>query len=425
MINIKLEQRNLLIISLIIGLIAISDVFAKNNQVIWLDSPSATGIVGIVKDISDVGFIKITTTAQTPYKQGDRVKISIRNGKIFIISGEYQVVTASNNLLIISPSKVFEKLHINKEIKIISSKKDLKRKNPIITPNPGAIGNNPINREGVTDRSSDNIQKSNGYEKCLQNCIYSHQMMAIELKLIEKNCQNLCNEKINFKKALIKTKSANPETYKNGILELCDIKDKKRVPVLIKALEREFQERRGLWPWIIPALGKSNDKSAIPVLIKALTLNDPTWLGRVKAAEALGELKAEDAIPVLLKASMRCETRYAALEALSNFKKKIVVSYLIDALSEGEEQDIRDLAFNSLKNMAEFAVPELIKEFSVSCKNSEYKDIKKILSLCHLLGQSGDYKAILTLKTKCKLNDPYLNKCIALYSDNFSREFSY
>jgi len=191
--------------------------------------------------------------------------------------------------------------------------------------------------------------------------------------------------------------------------------DPRAVRPLISALEREFQQRTGLWAWIIPALGRSGNLSATAVLIQALNLKDESWMGRKKAASALGQLANPLAIPALMDASRNDETRNAALEALSNFRDKRLVPMFIKVLFEDQDQDNLETAIMALHDMGPMAIPEMINKFSSSSSHAEGANIFGRQSLCHLLGRSGDKRALSALR-KAK-NDPNkkIRACVLRY----------
>ena len=67
--------------------------------------------------------------------------------------------------------------------------------------------------------------------------------------------------------------------------------DRRAVPPLMRALEKDMKERTGIAMAIIPALGQLGDERAVPLLLKALNKLDEDWLGREAAARALGDYR--------------------------------------------------------------------------------------------------------------------------------------
>ncbi len=166
--------------------------------------------------------------------------------------------------------------------------------------------------------------------------------------------------------------------------------------VLIPALEQDLVRRTGVWSGIITALGELRSKAAVPVLLKALKKRDDHWLGREMAATALGRIGSSEAVPDLMTAAMMVDTREAAIRALTAIGDSRAVQVFLDALQDGEEEEIVKLATNGLRQLGDAALPGMIREFERY--NREFPETMKRLMLCQLLGESGSKQAYASLK---------------------------
>ncbi len=245
--------------------------------------------------------------------------------------------------------------------------------------------------------------------QCMQQCIRDHQMVAVGIEKIEAGCAKECE----FEHAMRLSRSPITKERSRGIKKLCQIGDKRALPVLIDALEREFSERTGLWAWIIPALGSLGDPVAVPVLIKTLELMDVDWMGREMSAKALGRIGEPSALPALIGASKYPDTHEAAIEALAGFDDTRVVPVLLAALEPEEDPETRRIAMGALKKLGEEAVPDLIKAYRDF--SSEYPRTLRRLWICQLLGEIGNERALEVLHES--LNDPNeaVRQCAARY----------
>ncbi len=234
--------------------------------------------------------------------------------------------------------------------------------------------------------------------ECIRDCVHRNQMVAVGYEVIEADCRRECE----FKEALTLLHSPDAKERIRGVEKLDRLGDRQAVPHLIRALKKEFDERTGLFAWIIPALGHLKDPEAVPVLVEALKIRDEDWLGREKAAVALGEIRDPSAIPALINASESYETRQASIEALAGFRDKRVVPVLLTALVPEEDMETRDAAIAGLRRLGKLAVPELIKAFSRY--SPEHPETMRRVWLCELLAESGDEEAIKRLRES--LNDP-------------------
>jgi len=180
--------------------------------------------------------------------------------------------------------------------------------------------------------------------------------------------------------------------------------------VLIPALEQDMVRRTGVWSGIIPALGELRSKSAIPILLKALKKRDDRWLGREMAATALGHIGSQEAVPGLMTAAMMVDTRESAMGALAAIGDSRAAQVFLDALQDGEEQEIVKLATDGLRNLGDAAVPGMIREFERY--NREFPETMKRLMLCQLLGENGSKQAYASLKrVATDRRDGWVLKC--------------
>jgi HEAT repeat protein len=245
--------------------------------------------------------------------------------------------------------------------------------------------------------------------KCMEECLFRNQRISMGFAAIEEICRKDCE----FEEALRLVESDNKKEYTAGIETLCESSDRRAVEPLVKALQRDLRKRTGIWAMIIPALGNLQDKRAVPVLITTLTNMDEYWLGRAMSAESLGLIGDPVAIPSLLAAAWRADTRDAAIIALAKFQDKRVISVLISALNMEEEPETREAAMAGLRRMGSMAVPEMMQSFSDV--SPEYPETYKRRCLCHLLGDSGDQRAMTLLSRSRNDPDDSIRKCAAGY----------
>ena len=247
--------------------------------------------------------------------------------------------------------------------------------------------------------------------QCLEECMRQGQMQAVAPGVIRRQCRRECD----LTKALSLLDSSMEGDYAKGVKALCAINDPRTVSPLVRALERDFRERTGLWAWIIPALGASRDRRALPVLARALTIMDRRWPGREMAARALGDLGDPDAIPHLLAAAQRGDTHDAAIQALARYRDIRVIPALILALGPEEERQTREAAAAGLERLGSMAVPEIARAFSQDF-HSEYPERQKRLVLCRLLGASGDKRALDALRKARNDHDKAVRECVRAWT---------
>ena len=143
------------------------------------------------------------------------------------------------------------------------------------------------------------------------------------------------------------------------------------IPILIRLLNSNTEERRPLAYAILLALGKIGDPSAIPVLRKELTLH-PYSLVAIQSLYSLGDV--DTAHPALLSYLEQAESddRISALELIKEVQDKGMVPYLINQLPSRESGvsyqaessfEVGELASWILEDLAEPEhVPELIRQ---------------------------------------------------------------
>ncbi|MBW1787095.1 MAG: HEAT repeat domain-containing protein [Deltaproteobacteria bacterium] len=168
--------------------------------------------------------------------------------------------------------------------------------------------------------------------------------------------------------------------------------DKRAVPPLMKALEKDMKQRKGIAMAIIPALGHLKDERAVPLLIKALNNLDEDWLGREAAAMALGDIGSTKAVPDLIRAAWLPETRNAAIEALAAIGDPRATDVFLSALSEPEDPEAREAAIDGLIHIGEPAVPALIDKLNTRYK--EYPENHERALAAIILGKIGDRRAV-------------------------------
>ena len=101
-----------------------------------------------------------------------------------------------------------------------------------------------------------------------------------------------------------------------AITALGELGDTAAVEPLIEILERDLEDRTGIWAAAIPVLGQLGDPRATPILVRTLEDRDEYWLGRSMGAEALGAIGDPEAVDPLLAATQYGDTRETALVAL-------------------------------------------------------------------------------------------------------------
>ncbi len=243
--------------------------------------------------------------------------------------------------------------------------------------------------------------------QCIEECIRRNQMASVGFEIIQQQCRQECD----FEVILTLIRSPRDEEYLKGVKALSRVNDPRAVQPLILALIRDLKERRGVWAWIIPALGALGDPTAVPVLTQTLTIDDDDWLGREMSARALGLIGDPSAIPYLLKATWRADTRDAAIQALVRFRDKRTIPVFLSALDPEEDKQTREAAINGLHLLGSIAVPEMLEAFTYF--SSEHPETEKRLWLCQLLGASEDQRAIKILRNSMTDPDKLIRQCVA------------
>ncbi len=132
------------------------------------------------------------------------------------------------------------------------------------------------------------------------------------------------------------------------------------LPTLLKLLQNEnWKMRRGA-AW---ALGCVHDRAGVPGLIQALY--DEDHLISAEAAHSLGHIKDRAGVPWLieiLKYTSNWRVRKAAAQALGAIGTP-AMDYLLDALQD-EEEDVRRLAIEALKEIDDPTVPMVLLDAS-------------------------------------------------------------
>jgi len=273
-------------------------------------------------------------------------------------------------------------------------------------------GKNPIYENLKQNNLFGGLGDAPGNLDCIEKCIERNQMASVAFKAIQEQCHQKCSLDDIFEQV----RSQDIPEYENGVKALCEIDDPRAVQPLITALKRDIKARTGLWARIIPALGKLRDSAAVSVLAHTLTLNNEHWLGNKMSAHALGDIGAPESIPVLLEAVWRGDIRGPVIQALAKFNDHRVIPTLISALQPDEDPEATQAAITALHRFGSGAVPELIDAFDDF--SPEYSETQKRLRLCHLLGQSGDKRAIVRLHESLKDPDTTIKKCASAYVDD-------
>lgn len=250
--------------------------------------------------------------------------------------------------------------------------------------------------------------ESRNTSACVQECLMRNRMVSSGIERIEEGCREECGDKDEGITTGDLLRSGARSAY---IQALSESDDPKVVPALIAALEREFDDRTGLWAWIIPALGRLRDPRAVPVLVEALRIEDMSWLGREAAAKALGRIGQRAAVPALLWAADRGDTRDAAIQALATIGDPRATEVLIGALASEEAPETRKAAIAGLKALGLSAVPTMIKAFGASLRERESPQTRARLALCRLLADSGDPRALQALHAGRQDPDPRIAAC--------------
>lgn len=270
--------------------------------------------------------------------------------------------------------------------------------------NPTVKGKEALH-EGVKANNFSFLEMRPDISICIEECIRRNQMASVGGTTIEEPCRSECN----FESTLALLKSPKKEDYERGVKDLSEMNDPRAVQPLIIALRRDLKERSGLWAWIIPALGALGDPSAVPVLTHTLTLNDDSWLGREMSVRALGSIGDPSSIPQLLVAALRADTRDDAIDALGHFQDKRTIPVFLSALNQQENKQTREAAINGLHLLGSIAIPEMLEAFCYF--SSEHPETSKRLVLCHLLGTSGDKRAVRMLQKSIADPDKIIKQC--------------
>lgn len=183
----------------------------------------------------------------------------------------------------------------------------------------------------------------------------------------------------------------DPARSWEAVLALGEKGDRRAVPHLIKALERDMRARQGTAMAIIPTLGLLQDERAVPALARALMKPDEDWLGRAPAAKALGDIGSAKAVPSLIHAAWLPETRNAAISALAAIGDPRAVDALFSAVNMEELPEVRQAAIDGLISIGRPAVPCLISKLESTHKACAFG--RKRAMAAGMLGKIGDMRA--------------------------------
>ena len=209
-------------------------------------------------------------------------------------------------------------------------------------------------------------------------------------------------ESLSFEQLIGELENPKSDHCWDAINMLGSSGDKRAVPHLIKALEKDMKQRKGIAMAIIPTLGHLKDDRAVPLLIKALNNLDEDWLGREAAAVALGDIGSTQAVPYLIRAAWLPETRTVAIDALAGIGDSRATAVLLSALNEPEDPEAREAAINGLIKIGEPAVPALIDKLNIHSKEFSQNHERALVAM--ILGKIGDHRAIDPLTSA--LDDP-------------------
>lgn len=216
--------------------------------------------------------------------------------------------------------------------------------------------------------------------------------VVFSIMLVDRQAAFASEESISFEQLIRELE--NPDSHRSwdAIIVLGSSGDKRAVQPLMKALEKDMKQHKGIAMAIIPALGFLEDQRAVPLLIKALNNRDEDWLGREVAAAALGNIGAAEAVPDLIRAAWLPETRNAAIGALAEIGDSRAIDVLLSALSDPEEPEAQKAASDGLMNIGEPAVPALIDKIEIRSKEDPQNHERALV--VKILGEIGDLRAI-------------------------------
>lgn len=256
------------------------------------------------------------------------------------------------------------------------------------------------------------LSNAGGSINCIERCVKENQIASVGFEAIQEQCRLTCY----LEDILKQVQSQDTKKYNKGVNALCKIDDPRATQPLITALKKDLEVRTGLWACIIPALGRLRDPATTPILEHALNINDDHWPGREMSAIALGNIGASSSIPALLKAVERGYVRKAVFEALTKFDDQRIIPALITTLQPEENMETTREAMNALHRFGPEAVPAIIDAFDNF--SPEYTATEERLKMCHLLGKSGDERAIKRLQESLNDPDAIIKKCALEYVSN-------
>lgn len=132
------------------------------------------------------------------------------------------------------------------------------------------------------------------------------------------------------------------------------------VPLVMEILERDLEERTGLWACAIPLLGEIGDRRAMPLLTKIATLDEAHLIGMDHMAITAISLMAEIGdVPFLETKAHIVPVRTDVIVALARLGEVSSVEILISGLHEGEDQEVISAATAGLMKTGRPALPQL------------------------------------------------------------------
>ncbi len=217
---------------------------------------------------------------------------------------------------------------------------------------------------------------------------------------------------------------------------LGDIRDRRAVPGLIKALQDTDENIRVA---SAEALGKIRDPRAVDALLACLQRTDQGWLDYA-AAEALGEIGDERALGPLMTALGRITLREPVLEALGKIGNENTLAPLVAGLSD-PLRIVREVSLSALlaihrksnqatrqtitrtvrEGMSEEAVAFVEQMLGATAGELQ----KACLAVLGWAGREHSIPKLLALLTEEELEEPMAQALIAMLSGTGSQLLTY
>ena len=141
---------------------------------------------------------------------------------------------------------------------------------------------------------------------------------------------------------------------------LAEIATDESVPVLMAILERDIEERLGLWACAIPGLGAVGDRRAVPLLRKVAEQDRDDLIGMDHMAiSAIAAMATEDEAGFLESRAHVFPVREDVFVALARIGTPSSVEVLISGLQSGEEPEINAASMEGLRRIGAVALPQL------------------------------------------------------------------